>query len=239
MLTTNEFAEARLLKMIGQNEGTTLNSGHFSIVDSSGPALTSPVIGSVFRFHGSPPQIRFQWAEKQEALGYTIEINNAADFSNPLITRQSLTASLIVSQLESGTWYWRVKPSFPAAFEGETAFSSVSIFRMEQTVDIAAPAVEIPVIPAERAAVIEAPLRTTSSAPLSAPLQPPLTATSSPSQAQQAIGTRRYYTILPGDTLGRIARQYYGDPMLWNRISDANNITNPDLIHPGQVFLIP
>jgi nucleoid-associated protein YgaU len=51
--------------------------------------------------------------------------------------------------------------------------------------------------------------------------------------------TRRYHTIQSGDTLGRLAMQFYGDPLLWTRIAETNNIANPDLIFPGQVFLIP
>ena len=47
------------------------------------------------------------------------------------------------------------------------------------------------------------------------------------------------YTVAPGDTLGRIARQVYGDATQWRRIFEANNISNPDLIFPGQVFIIP
>jgi nucleoid-associated protein YgaU len=60
-----------------------------------------------------------------------------------------------------------------------------------------------------------------------------------PSPSSTNAQTARTYAIQPGDTLGRIARQYYGDPMQWSRIVEANYIQNPDLIYPGQVFLIP
>ena len=49
------------------------------------------------------------------------------------------------------------------------------------------------------------------------------------------------YTVEPGDTLSAIAQQFYGDPSLFPRIFDANpnQLTNPDLIFPGQVLRIP
>ncbi|MGD9567907.1 MAG: LysM domain-containing protein [Sedimentibacter sp.] len=44
------------------------------------------------------------------------------------------------------------------------------------------------------------------------------------------------YTIQPGDTLNGIAK-LYGSNI--NAIIDVNNITNPNLIYPGSVILIP
>ncbi len=49
------------------------------------------------------------------------------------------------------------------------------------------------------------------------------------------------YTVKKGDSLSKIAREKYGDGAKWRAIFDANRdqITNPDLIHPGQVLKIP
>lgn len=47
------------------------------------------------------------------------------------------------------------------------------------------------------------------------------------------------YTVQPGDTLWDIARTFYGDPRRYPEIVAANHIPNPDLIFPGQVFVIP
>lgn len=48
-------------------------------------------------------------------------------------------------------------------------------------------------------------------------------------------------TVQPGSTLWAIARDRYGDGMLYVRVFEANrdNIRDPDLIYPGQVFAIP
>jgi nucleoid-associated protein YgaU len=49
------------------------------------------------------------------------------------------------------------------------------------------------------------------------------------------------YTVVSGDTLSAIAQQFYGDPSLFPRIFDANpdQLTDPNLIFPGQVLRIP
>jgi nucleoid-associated protein YgaU len=51
----------------------------------------------------------------------------------------------------------------------------------------------------------------------------------------------RTYTVSKGDTLSKIAKQFYGDANKWRRIFEANRdvIKNPDLIHPGQVLKVP
>ena len=48
-------------------------------------------------------------------------------------------------------------------------------------------------------------------------------------------------TVQPGFTLWAIARRNYGEGELYVRVYDANReqITDPDLIYPGQVFTIP
>ena len=49
------------------------------------------------------------------------------------------------------------------------------------------------------------------------------------------------YTVNKGDTLSKIAKEFYGSANRWHEIFDANRdqISNPDLIKPGQVLKIP
>lgn len=49
------------------------------------------------------------------------------------------------------------------------------------------------------------------------------------------------YVIKKGDTLGKIAKEYYGKASAYQRIFEANRevIENPDLIYPGQTIRIP
>lgn len=50
-----------------------------------------------------------------------------------------------------------------------------------------------------------------------------------------------YYIIQKGDTLSKIAKQYYGDPNKYPKIFEANRevIRDADLIFPGQKIRIP
>lgn len=51
----------------------------------------------------------------------------------------------------------------------------------------------------------------------------------------------RFHTVIKGDTLGKIAKQYYGNAMKYPLIFDANKpmLTDPNKIYPGQVIRIP
>jgi nucleoid-associated protein YgaU len=49
------------------------------------------------------------------------------------------------------------------------------------------------------------------------------------------------YTVKQGDSLSKIAKQYYGDAQKYPVIFDANKpmLKDPNLIYPGQVLRIP
>ncbi len=51
----------------------------------------------------------------------------------------------------------------------------------------------------------------------------------------------RYYTVVKGDTLSKIAKQHYGDANKYPQIFEANKpmLKHPDKIYPGQVLRIP
>jgi LysM repeat protein len=52
-------------------------------------------------------------------------------------------------------------------------------------------------------------------------------------------GSLTTYTVQRGDTLSKIARQFYGNPRKYPIIQRANNISNPNRIWIGQVLAIP
>lgn len=49
----------------------------------------------------------------------------------------------------------------------------------------------------------------------------------------------RYYTVVKGDSLWKIAQKFYGNGNRYPEIARANNISNPNIIHAGQKLLIP
>ena len=56
---------------------------------------------------------------------------------------------------------------------------------------------------------------------------------------QTTSSSKRYYTVVKGDSLWAIAKRYYGSGHLYPKIAKANNIENPDIIYIGQKLLIP
>ncbi|MCX8005596.1 MAG: peptidoglycan-binding protein LysM [Burkholderiaceae bacterium] len=51
----------------------------------------------------------------------------------------------------------------------------------------------------------------------------------------------QFYTVVKGDTLSKIAKQFYGDANAYMRIFEANRplLSHPDKIYPGQNLRIP
>src|SRR3954470_2579057 len=51
----------------------------------------------------------------------------------------------------------------------------------------------------------------------------------------------QYYTVVSGDTLSKISKQFYGDANKYNQIFEANKpmLKSPDKIYPGQNLRIP
>jgi nucleoid-associated protein YgaU len=51
----------------------------------------------------------------------------------------------------------------------------------------------------------------------------------------------KFHTVQSGESLSLIAKKYYGNPMKYTAIFEANKplLTNPDKIYPGQSLRIP
>jgi nucleoid-associated protein YgaU len=62
-----------------------------------------------------------------------------------------------------------------------------------------------------------------------------------PTPAPEEVSKDEFYEIKSGDTLGAIAKQYYGKSSQYMRIFEANReiIEDPNKIYPGQKIRIP
>ena len=66
--------------------------------------------------------------------------------------------------------------------------------------------------------------------------QPTLTDAPTTAPTEKAAST---YTVQTGDSLWNIAVREYNDGYQWVRIAQANTLTNPDIIHAGNVLTLP
>ena len=60
-------------------------------------------------------------------------------------------------------------------------------------------------------------------------------------QTSQPAGASKYYTVVKGDTLSKIAKEFYGNANAYQQIFEANRpmLSDPDKIYPGQNLRIP
>ena len=74
-------------------------------------------------------------------------------------------------------------------------------------------------------------LLSTPEAPLAAMVENP--------REQSGAPKIQTYTVVSGDTLWAIAKRAYGDGAQYPKIAEANKVSNPNLIYPGQELTIP
>ena len=125
-----------------------------------------------------------------------------------------------------------VAPAAPASAEPASAATESAAIAPATPAPAPAAAVtevQAPVAAAEQPAVAEA-TSVAAAAPAAPTAETPVTTTPSVT-----------ITVQPGFTLWGIAKQEFGDGVMYVQVFNANKdrIKNPDLIYPGQVFTIP
>lgn len=58
---------------------------------------------------------------------------------------------------------------------------------------------------------------------------------------KEAVAEPKFYTVVSGDTLSKVAKQFYGNANAYMKIFEANKpmLSHPDKIYPGQTLRIP
>jgi hypothetical protein len=125
-------------------EGPSPNVLSFKVLSAAAPALLSPAEGYRYQFRLQRPSVRFRWTAVDEAALYMLEAADNPEMTNPALSQQVRGTSLYVSELGPGAWYWRVRPVFPAAFEGAAAKSLPASFSITRSGDLRSPELQIP-----------------------------------------------------------------------------------------------
>ena len=68
-----------------------------------------------------------------------------------------------------------------------------------------------------------------------------VTAVNDMMSVDQSAAEAKYYTVVSGDTLSKISKQFYGNANEYMKIFEANKpmLNHPDKIYPGQTLRIP
>lgn len=121
-----------------------------------------------------------------------------------------------------------------AFLSGQQLSSQYNALINEAIKHVGSPPETLPPAPAPPSTVVSPPVPTQSAPPPPPPAAPP------PPPAPAPVNVRRY-TVVPGDTLWGISSRFYGNGSLYMKIYNANRdkISNPNLIYPGQVLVIP
>ncbi|MBO9400874.1 LysM peptidoglycan-binding domain-containing protein [Shimia sp. R9_3] len=129
----------------------------------------------------------------------------------------------------------------------ETVETAAATETAPDTAESAAPAVttalETP-SPAPEAAAPDV-AQASEDAPVASAENAPVVTTASTSEAAPSAEATKpavqIVTVQPGSSLWAIARDRYGEGLMYVRVFEANKekIQNPDLIYPGQVFAVP
>jgi hypothetical protein len=128
----------------GEGAGPSPNILPFKILYAPAPVLITPVEGYRYQFRAKKPSVRFQWTEIAEAGSYVLEVADNPGMANPALTQEVRGTSFFYQGLGPGTWRWRVRPVFPASYQGAAGEAAPSSFSIVQSGDLRAPELQLP-----------------------------------------------------------------------------------------------
>ncbi len=72
----------------------------------------SPAENLVIPFRGDAPAVSLQWNRAWFADSYTLEMSRTASFAETPVIREVSGSSILIENLSSGTWWWRITPEY-------------------------------------------------------------------------------------------------------------------------------
>jgi hypothetical protein len=127
-----------------EDPGPSSNILSFKILSAPAPVLITPAEGYSYQFRMKKPSVRFHWTEIAEAAFYILEAADNPEMTNPALSQEVRGNSLYFSELEPGTWYWRVRPVFSADYEGAAAEGVPASFSIVRSGDLRSPELRLP-----------------------------------------------------------------------------------------------
>jgi outer membrane protein OmpA-like peptidoglycan-associated protein len=106
-------------------------SGSLEIIPAAVPVLETPLLSAEL-FFMNENNVSFSWTQVPSALSYQLEISRNADMRAPIVSRSVNETSVTQSNLDEGSWYWRVSPEYPTKIVGSVPRSVVSAFSLKQ-----------------------------------------------------------------------------------------------------------
>ena len=106
-------------------EDIVLAAGRVTVTEADAPTQYNAVV--------SGPDVQMRWSSVEEAAAYQLQISELTDFTDPFISERVQGTSFVMPDLDSGTWYWRVRPLFSSVYEGTTSFLQVSSFQIDRS----------------------------------------------------------------------------------------------------------
>lgn len=117
------------------SEGTQIQS-RLPIYVSVQPELIAPAENFNISYRTKKPSVRFMWTSDEYISYWQLEIADNKEFTNCEIVQRCTQPSSIISSLEKGIWYWRVKPYYTINNIGFDNISESGVFEIVQNAQL-------------------------------------------------------------------------------------------------------
>ena len=137
-------------RVFEEYEPAKMVSGKIHMSNLIPPELSAPADNATYKYRKTLPQINFSWDESQLAQYYRLEVSSTPDFYSPEISKDLDGLSYAASDLEEGTYFWRVTPYYNLNNTGFKGSSKVASFTIQKAEILTKP---VTVSPADNASL--------------------------------------------------------------------------------------
>ena len=135
-------------RVFEENDPEKVVSGKIRMSNLIPPELSTPGDNATYKYRKTLPQIPFSWEESQFAQYYRLEVSSTPDFYSTEISKDIQGLNYVASELEEGTYFWRVIPYYSLNNTGFKGSSKVAGFTIRKAEILTNP---VTVSPADKA----------------------------------------------------------------------------------------